>query len=292
MVKSKGEKVFDAVNVVFMILLSAVFIFPTLLIVCASFTSSAALTKFGYSLIIREFSLSSYKYIFTAQDMFIRSLMNSLFVTVVGTFCVVVSSALFAYSISRRQLAGKKFFVMFLVITLLFSGGTIPCYLNINDLNLINSIWALILPAAANAWDIILMRNFFAAMPESYSESAQLEGANNVQVLFRIVIPLSFPIVATIILFSAVAYWNDWFAAMLYLDSNHSNLWPVQTIIKKMEEDFTVIVSGVGGGSTLGLNSVGIKAAAVVVSTLPIVIVYPLLQRYFIAGSLVGGVKE
>lgn len=136
------------------------------------------------------------------------------------------------------------------------------------------------------------MRNFFLGIPESIYESAQLEGASNVTVLFRIVIPLSLPIMATVTLFSAVDLWNNWIGAQLFIDRSHENLWPIQALIRQMSEDFSSIVGSIGGGTTLGLNSEGIKAAAIVVSTLPIVILYPFLQRFFIAGALSGGVKE
>lgn len=292
LIKSKGEKAFDIFNIFLMVLLAVVFIYPALLVVCASFTSADALTKNGYSILIKEFSLSSYKYIFTAQDLFLRSMGNSLFMAFVGTIGLVVTTSLYAYAVSRKQLIFKKFFVMVLVIPVLFAGGTIPYYLIINGLGLMNSQWAIILPYSVNAWYIIIAKNYFASLPESLVESAQLEGANNVQVLFKIVMPLAFPILATIILYSAVAIWNDWFQSMLFIDSNHKHLWPVQSLVRELETDFSSIVSSIGGGTTLGLNSEGIKSAAVVTATLPIVIVYPFLQKYFINGVLTGGVKE
>ena len=138
----------------------------------------------------------------------------------------------------------------------------------------------------------MLAKNFFGNLPEALVESAQLEGANNVIILFKIVLPLGFPIMATIILYSAVAIWNDWFQAMLFIDSSHKHLWPVQSLVRELETDFSSLVSSIGGGSTIGLNSEGIKSAAVIVSTLPIVIVYPFLQRFFINGVLLGSVKE
>lgn len=292
MIKSKGEKTFDVINIFLMLLLTFVFVFPALLIVCASFTSADALTKYGYSVIIREFSLSSYSYIFLAQDLFLRSMGNSLFMTVIATAAMTVTTSLYAYSVTRKQLQFRRFFITLLVIPMLFAGGTIPYYLVINNLNLMNTQWAIILPASVNAWYILLVKNFFTGLPESLTEAAQLEGANNLQVLFKVIIPLGFPIIATIILYSAVAIWNDWFQASLFLDSSHKNLWPVQALVREIETDFTQLVSSIGGGSTLGLNSEGIKAASVVLSTLPIILVYPFLQRYFINGVLVGSVKE
>ena len=183
LIKSKGEKAFDIFNIFLMILLTVMFVYPAILIVCASFTSANMLTKYGYSVIIREFSLSSYKYIFTAQDLFLRAMGNSLFMTALGTFLLVITTSLYAYAVSRKKLVFKKFFVMVLVIPMLFAGGTIPYYLVINGLGLMNSQWAIILPFSVNAWYIVLAKNFFGNLPEALVESAQLEGANNVIIL-------------------------------------------------------------------------------------------------------------
>lgn len=292
MIKSKGEKAFDILNIFLMVLIAVIFIYPILLIVSASFSSMNALTKYGYTLIPKEFSLESYKFIFETQDLFLTALKNSVVITVVGTVSVVVTGALYAYAISRKQLQFKKFFVIYLVITLLFSGGTIAQYINIDELGLMNTRWAIILPSAVNAWYIILMRNFFSAIPDSICESAELEGASNVTVCFKIVFPLNFPIVASVTLFSAVDLWNNWIGAQLFIDRAHESLWPIQALIRQMSEEFSSIVGSIGGGTTLGLNSEGIKAAAIVVATLPIAILYPFLQRFFIAGALAGGVKE
>ncbi|MFQ7035627.1 MAG: carbohydrate ABC transporter permease [Candidatus Borkfalkia sp.] len=258
LIKSKGEKAFDIFNIFLMILLTVMFVYPAILIVCASFTSANMLTKYGYSVIIREFSLSSYKYIFTAQDLFLRAMGNSLFMTALGTFFLVITTSLYAYAVSRKKLVFKVF-LMVLVIPMLFAGGTIPYYLVINGLGLMNSQWAIILPFSVNAWYIVLAKNFFGNLPEALVESAQLEGANNVIILFKIVLPLGFPIMATIILYSAVAIWNDWFQAMLFIDSSHKHLWPVQSLVKP-GNGFSSLVSSIGGGSTIGLNSEGIKS--------------------------------
>lgn len=291
-IKSKGERAFDIFNIFLMILLTVMFIYPAVLIVCASFSSAGTLTQYGYSLFIREFSLSSYEYLFTAQDLFLRSMGNSLFMTLLGTFFMVITTSLYAYAVSRKRLVFKKFFVIILVIPMLFAGGTIPYYLVINGLGLMNTQWAIILPFSVNAWYIMLSKNFFGSLPDALVESAQIEGANNVQILYKIILPLGFPIMATIILYSAVAIWNDWFQAMLFIDSSHKQLWPIQSVVREMETNFSSLVSSIGGGSTLGLNSEGIKSAAVVISTLPIILAYPFLQRYFINGVLMGSVKE
>jgi len=156
----------------------------------------------------------------------------------------------------------------------------------IKGLGLLNSQWAIILPSGVNAWFIMLAKNFFKSLPESFVESAKLEGANNLQVLCKIVVPLAFPIIATIILYTAVAVWNDWFQASLFLDSAHKQLWPVQAVLNELN---TTLQTNQGDPN---VSAQGVYCAAIIASTLPIVIVYPFLQRFFIGGALVGGVKE
>ncbi len=286
MVKSKSERAFDIFNIVFMIILSALFIFPLLMIICVSFSSNAAISKYGYSLIIRGFHFGWYKHIFVSDISIFRALVNSIFMTLTATVIMVINVSLYSYSVTRPELQFKKFFNIFLVIPMIFAGGTIPYYLIIKSLGLLNSQWAIILPSGVNAWFIMLAKNFFKSLPESFVESAKLEGATNLQVLYKIVVPLAFPIIATIILYTAVAVWNDWFQASLLIDSTHKDLWPVQAVLNELNSNLSKT------GSDPNINTQGVYCAAIVVATLPIVIVYPFLQRFFIGGALVGGVKE
>ena len=287
MVKSKSEKAFDIFNVILMIVLSAMFILPLLMIICVSFSSFEAIQNHGYSLIIRGFTFQWYKHIFVNEEISIfRALMNSVFMTVTATVIMVINVSLYSYAVTRPELQGKKFFNIFLVIPMLFAGGTIPYYLIIKGLGLLNSMWAIILPSGVNAWFIMLAKNFFKSLPESFVESAKLEGANNVQVLYKIVAPLAFPILATIILYTAVAVWNDWLQASLFLDSAHKSLWPVQAVLNELN----MSLSEPGKDPTISAQ--GVYSAAIITAMVPIVIVYPFLQRFFIGGALVGGVTE
>ena len=291
MIKSRSEQAFDSINVILMVMLTLMFVLPVVYIVSTSFSSNVAITKHGYSLLVRDFTLDWYKFIFSAQDLFLGSMVNSAFMTATATFFMVIVTSLYAYAVSRKQTQFKTFFVTLLIIPMLFAGGTIPYYLTINNLGLMNSQWAIILPSSVNAWYIILVKNYFAGLPDSLCEAAQLEGASNVQTLFRVVFPLGFPIVATVILYSAVAIWNDWFQASLFLDSANKNLWPVQAVVRELNENVKILQSSAGSGDSM-VNVEGVRSAAVVISTLPIVIVYPFLQRFFISGVLVGSVKE
>ena len=291
MIKSRGEKAFDIINIFLMILLTCIFIIPVLYIITMSVRSNIDITQNGYSLIIKEFTFDWYLFIFSAQDLFLGSMANSALMTISATFFMVITTSLYAYAVTRKATQFKKFFITLLIIPMLFAGGTIPYYLVINGLGLMNTRWAIILPSSVNAWYIILVKNYFGGLPESLSEAAQLEGASNVQTLFKVVLPLGFPIIATVILYSAVAIWNDWFQASLFLDSAHKNLWPVQAVVRDLNSSVENLQSFIGSGSKL-VNAEGVRSAAVVVSTLPIVIVYPFLQRFFISGVLVGSVKE
>ena len=291
MIKSKSEQAFDVINVILMVMLTLMFVLPVVYIVSTSFSSNVAITKHGYSLLVRDFTLDWYKFIFSAQDLFLGSMLNSAFMTATATFFMVIVTSLYAYAVSRKQTQFKTFFITLLIIPMLFAGGTIPYYLTINNLGLMNTQWAIILPSSVNAWYIILVKNYFAGLPDSLCEAAQLEGASNVQTLFKVVLPLGFPIVATVILYSAVAIWNDWFQASLFLDSAHKSLWPVQAVVRELNENVKILQSSAGSGDSM-VNVEGVRSAAVVISTLPIVIVYPFLQRFFISGVLVGSVKE
>ena len=288
--KSRGEKVFDVFNIFLMILFSLMFIVPILLVINSSFTATRELTLYGYSIIIRKFSFEYYESIFKMESsQFLRSILNSVIICAATTTIMVITTSLAAYSLTRRKLQFKKVFSFYFIIPMLFGGGTVPFFLIIKSLGLINTWWALILPSGVSAWYILLVRNFFAGIPESLYEAAELDGASNVQVLFRVALPLGFPIIATIILYTAVAIWNDWFAASLFIDSNHYNLWPIQAFIRRLEDSDEFLKAYFGNTS---LNYGGIRSAAVLLSLIPIVIAYPFVQKFFIKGTMAGSVKE
>lgn len=290
MIKTKGEKIFDVCNVIFMIIFALIFIIPILLLINSSFTGTNALTLHGYSLIIREFSLEYYKAIFTMEsNQFVISIVNSIFVVVCTTILMIFTTSLAAYALTRKKLQFKGFFTYYFIISMLFSGGTIPYYILINNLGLMNTLWALILPSGVSAWYILLARKFFQSVPESLIEAAELDGASNFQILFKVVLPLNLPIIATISLYTSVAMWNDWFAASLFIDSNHYNLWPIQAFIRRIEDSDEFLKAYFGDTN---LNYSGLRSAAVIISLIPIVLIYPLLQKFFIKGSLEGSVKE
>lgn len=284
--KSAGEKTFTVFNYLLLTVLILVFALPYLLIVATSLTKAESIFEHGPSLIIRGLSFESYIYLFTAQDLFLNSVGVSLFVTCITVVLSVFVNAAYAYVVSRKGFVGQKFFSILILITMLFSGGTIPGYIVTTGLGLKNSVWALILPGIISAWYVFLIRSFFSTIPDSLDEAARLDGATNIRILIKIYMPLSKPIIATIALYTAVASWNAWTGAMLYLDSQHKNLYPLSYLVREIINDSNLT------GGTADIAADGVKNAAVVVSTLPIILVYPFLQKYFISGVLVGSIKE
>ncbi len=288
--KTRGEKVFDVFNIFLMILFALLFIIPILLVINSSFTATNELTRYGYTLFIKKFSLEYYKAIFNMESsQFARSILNSIIIMIGTVIIMVINTSLAAYALTRRKLQFKKIISFYYIIPMLFGGGTIPYFLVIKSLGLINTWWAIILPSGVSAWYILLVRNFFTGIPESLYEAAELDGASNVQVLFRVALPLGFPIIATIILYTSVGVWNDWFQASLFIDSNHYDLWPIQAFIRRLEDSDEFLKAYFGNTS---LNYSGIRAAAVIISLIPIVIAYPFVQKFFIKGTMAGSVKE
>lgn len=196
----------------------------------------------------------------------------------------------FAYPLSKKNLPGRKGIMLYILFSMMFSGGIIPFYLVVRGIGLGNSIWALILPSCWSSWNMILMRNFFNAVPDSLEESAKLDGANDIQVLFKIVIPLSKSIIATIALFFAVGFWNSWYNALLFIDDSAKQ--PLMMFLKKIMETKNVGSSLIGSSSVADLPaSESLRMATVVVCTLPILCSYPFVQKYFVKGVMVGSVK-
>lgn len=272
-------------------------IFPFLFVIIISFTSENSLLTNGYALWPSEWSLEGYAYLADLKDQIIQSLFITVFVTVVGTFINVAFTSSYAYAISRPNFRYKRFFTIFALITMLFSPGMVPSYIVMtNMLQLKDTVWALILPMALSPFNIIVMRTFFRRqVPESIIESSRIDGASEMRIFTQIVLPLAVPGIATISLFAALGYWNDWFNALLYIQSD--NLIPLQYLLMKIQSniDFMTQNAGLSGNLSGGLAAIPKEAtrmAMVVISTLPIACSYPFFQRYFVSGLTIGGVKE
>jgi putative aldouronate transport system permease protein len=272
-------------------------IFPFIYVMIISLSDEETLARNGYQLIPEIWSLEAYKYLWQMKDQLFQSYTITIVITVLGTIISVLMISLYAYAISRKQFKFRKVFTFFAFFTMLFSGGLVPFYIVATQfLQLRNTIWALILPLAMNAFYIIIMRTFFQrSVPESILESARMDGASELRIFVQIVLPLSLPGIATIALFSTLGYWNDWFNALLFIDEPH--LVPLQSLLMKIENNIEFLRQNAltGGMQNEVMKSIpqdAAKMAMVVISTLPIVIAYPFFQKYFVRGLTIGGVKE
>ncbi|MBO0994683.1 carbohydrate ABC transporter permease [Bacillus sp. SD088] len=272
-------------------------LFPFAYVIVISFTSEESIVRNGFQLIPETWSLDAYKYLWQTKDQLLQSYWITIVVTILGTIISVAMITFYSYAISRPQFKYRKFFTFFAFFTMLFSGGMVPTYIVATQfLGIKNTIWALILPLAMNAFYIIIMRTFFIrSVPEAILESARIDGANEWRSFFQIVFPLSLPGIATIALFSTLGYWNDWFNALLYIDQ--PNLVPLQSLLMKIEANLEFMRQNIDISSQQSslFNTIpadAAKMAMVVIATLPIAVSYPFFQKYFISGLTIGGVKE
>ena len=288
--RSTAGKIADAINAFVLLLIALSMLFPFVYIFAVSFSSLEEVLQNELLLWPKEWVTDAYRYILSSEQ-FIRSFFVTVFVTVVGTFVNMAFTTTMAYGLSR-PVPGQKTLLFMVVFTLLFSAGMIPTYMVVRATGLIDSLWALILPAAINPFNLIVMRQFFLNIPEELHEAAIIDGANHLQIFWRIILPLSKPALAAISLFYAVVHWNNYFAAILYI--NDPAKWPLQVVLRQI-----VIVNepnaALRGGQQMIENPPPpetVQMAAILLATLPILFVYPFLQRYFVKGVMLGSVKE
>jgi putative aldouronate transport system permease protein len=290
--ESAGRKVFNFFNIVIMCLLIIATLYPMIYVVLASFSNSHLLMAHdGILLRPAGFSLAAYKGVFSNPNI-LTGYRNTLFILVVGTTTNIVLTSLGAYVLSRKNVLFNNVIMMVIMFTMFFSGGMIPTYLLVKNLGLTDTFFALFLPNAISTYNMIIMRTGFAAIPESLEESAKIDGASHLTILIKIVFPLAKATVAVIVLYYGVAHWNAWFNAMIYLPRKRE-LRPLQLILRGIliENDTNSMMEG---GSNIGdVESIAetIKYAVIVVATLPILSIYPFLQKYFIKGVMIGAVK-
>lgn len=269
---------------------------PLWMALSASFTDEMTLIKEGYSLWIKDFDFTSYKLIFTGTSTVYRAYFITISMTVIGTLLTVFFTAITAYplSVAGVKYSGKISF--FIYLTMLLNGGLVPNYILMTRvLHMKDSFWVLVIPGMLSAYNIFLMTNYFKTLPSSLAESAKIDGASDFKIFIRIILPLSKPILATIALFAAMGYWNEWYKVLLYIEK--PNLYTLQYLIMKMQRQLSFLSSELGAKAmeamgNVTLPSLGIRMATAILSIGPIVLVYPLLQKYFMKGIMIGSVKE
>lgn len=287
--RTVGERAFDVFNCVFLGLLCFTFIYPFWYLFAVSIADAERQAMSQIYFLPSYFSLESYQNVLSSVYVW-YGFFWSIVRTVLGTIIALLIGYHYAYALSKRYLPNRKFWTTILIVTMFFSGGLVPDYLLIRNLGLRNTIWALVLPGAISAYNITIMRNFLMAMPESLEESARIDGANDLTILYRIIFPLSMPIIATISLWTAVGHWNAWFDSMIYITDNKKQV--LQVVLRRIVlEGSNQMVSMYGEEVSTKQTSETIKAAVTMVTALPILCVYPFIQKYFVKGVMVGSLK-
>ncbi|NLO86241.1 MAG: carbohydrate ABC transporter permease [Clostridiales bacterium] len=284
--RGAGSFLLDIIVYAVMIGSLLICLLPFLYMIALSFSDAKAITNNQVSFFPVGFNLGAYTQIFTYPNFF-RAYGNTFIYTIFGTFISLMMTILFAYPLSKTFLKGQPFFMKMVIISMFFSGGLIPNFLIISNLQLTGTIWAMLLPFAINQFNLIILVNFFKTLPTEIEEAALIDGLNYFGILFRIVLPLSTASIATVGLYTAVFFWNDWFNSLLYLNSRQ---YPVMLYLRNIVNGTTMLgdAAGFGDKSTIGIS---LKSAVIVTSTLPIIMIYPFLQKYFVKGMTVGAVK-
>ncbi|SDD01721.1 putative aldouronate transport system permease protein [Paenibacillus sp. UNCCL117] len=291
MSQAHKDRLFDACNYVLLTLITLVCLFPLYYVFVVSFTHPDEYIRKGFVLFPEHWSLTSYSYLLSNSD-FAKATGVSFYLATVGTALSLIITASGAYALSRKRLRGRRVLLILILLTTLFSPGIIPNYLLVRELGLINSLWALIVPVLSNGFYVILMKGFFDSIPDELEESAKMDGASDIGVFFRIILPLSLAALAAFGLFYAVAYWNTFFSAVLYI--NDTDKRPLQVLLQIMLIDSSTTASGdvareLAAEQTIPTET--LKMAAVVIATVPIVLVYPFLQKHFSKGVMLGSIK-
>lgn len=277
---------FDIVNALLLTVMGLSMVYPFLYMIAVSLSDAHLVMRNEVFLWPKGINLKAYELVFTDPSI-LRGYRNTIFYVLTGTALALVVTSLTAYALARQGLVFGKSVTLMIVFTVLFNGGMIPSFLVIRWLGLLNTPWAMILPGAVSAWNLFVMRTFFVGLPKELEESAKMDGASDFGILLRIIIPLSKPVMATIGLFYAVALWNNYYSALLYLRSD--SLYPLQVAIRNLLEKG--VIANDGGGLEDGTVDQALKFATIIVGSLPIIMVYPFLQKHFVKGVLIGSVK-
>ncbi|QNK56339.1 MULTISPECIES: carbohydrate ABC transporter permease [Paenibacillus] len=289
--KTLAERAFDTGNIIFMLLTCLLVAIPILHVAAGSFSDTNALIHSKVGLWPVGFNLDNYQLVFESKP-FWRSFAITLLIVVIGTSINLFLTVLTAYPMSKSYLKGKKLFILFIIVTMIFQAPMIPTYLLVKNLDLLNSIWGLIIPGALSAFNLILCITFFRSLPEELFEAARVDGMSEYRMVWTIALPLSMPIVITLLLFYAVGHWNNYYSALLYITD--TSLRPLQLYLYFLMAQFDTSDLQTGASSlvSMDVSPQGLQMATIIVATLPIVLVYPFVQKHFIKGAMLGSLKE
>lgn len=281
--ESFASKLFDVFNVLFMIVLIIVMAYPMVYVFSASISNNAMVASGSVLLWPKKITLIAYEQLIYNPDLWV-SYWNTIRYTFLHTLLTLIATSAMAYPLAKRWLPGRRVILLMAAFTLLFSGGMIPTFLIVQKLGMLDTIWAIVLPSLISTWYLFIMRTFFEALPEELEDAAAIDGCGSMQILVRIVLPLSVPVMVTIGLFTAVNQWNSFFSALIYL--NNREMYPLQIMMRN------ILIAGTnvqGEGDLTHLET--LKYAMIIIGTLPILCVYPFIQKYFVQGTMIGGIK-
>ena len=285
--RTRGEKIFNVCNLVFLSCMCLITLYPLVHVASIAFSSYAESIRIGLHIFPLEIDMTSIKKVVTAPEIH-TAFLNTLWRTGVGTFLSVLTTGMGAYALSKPTLPLRRFVMVVMLVAMYFNGGTIPTFLLMKSLNLLNNRWAMVLPSLVWGFNLIVMRNFFLSIPDSLEESARIDGAGDLRTFFVIVVPLSTPVIATIAMWMGVHHWNAYMDNLLYVTDR--SLYVLQRIIRSLVLDASM--SGLESmNESSVINPESLKAATIIVATVPILLIYPFAQKYFIKGVMVGAVK-
>jgi len=292
MVRSKtlSSRLFDGFNIVFLVCIGVITLYPFWHVLVGSIIPYEETLKSSFNIFPRKISFEAYQYVFS-KDTLIRSMLITIFITVTGAIYQLFITAITAYPLIKKDLPGRTAIFLFIIFTMFFGGGLIPYYLLIKNLGFVNNLAVMIIPAAFSTYNMIVLKTFFQNLPIELEESAKMDGAGYMKIFFWIILPLSVPALATIGLFIAVGQWNNWYTAMLFL--NEKKLWPIAMVLRDiLINNNTELTRGGSYVSKEFMLEDSIKNAVVMVSVIPILIVYPFIQKHFVKGVMIGSIKS
>ncbi|MFR8089065.1 MAG: carbohydrate ABC transporter permease [Lachnospirales bacterium] len=288
--RSKGDRIVDIIIIIFMIFLGVIMLYPMLYELMVSFSDPAELIRHrGILIWPLGFDTTAYQLVLSNHQI-LTGYANTLFILVVGLLFNIVLTCLGAYCLTRVHVYWHRVMTMFVLITMYFSGGLIPMYLTVRDLQMYNTLWSVIIPTAISTYNMIILRSYFSSIPESLVESVFIDGGGHLTVLFKIFIPLSLPAMAVMVLYYGVGHWNSWFNANLYIQDRLK--WPLQLVLRNILIEGSNLDLGGAVVADYEMLAKSLKAAMVIVTTVPILVIYPFLQKYFVGGMMIGSLKE